>query len=546
MAFAIALIMSNVLSLDSKSSHVISPFFLISEAIAEDGYTKWNPPEYKTTKGKEIYNQDGLSIIEYEDGRKVTTNDNERWDEKTEYPDGRIVTEYLDGPTVTKQPDGSIVTDNGYESYTDYPDGTRVREYTGAGSDDDVALKRVTERPDGTVTNEFSDGTRDDFNGFGKTSLTSEHGGMRETRNYPEGAWVKENADGTTVTKFPNGQTVTEWPDRTRITENSDGSRIVQNPDGTRAYDDPNTGKTSYENPIVTKTEDGGTITKYRDGTTVVEDAWGKTIATYPDGTKITESPDHENIPGLGRTISYPGGKTIDILDDGTKRIHFADGTQITEYPDGRVEKINPDGTLAEREDGNAVNEINELDNQYKETRSEIDRLKEEKKQCKSDDCRDKVQEEIKKAIAKAAKTLNKKSRLKKQERDKMQRESNEVSHDEGGEKKKQYGGIIGRMKDVLEDIQESSNSTGESGKTPADNGQENYASSPVAPQEGAATDVETEDPGSNSGSKGSIEPAVCGTGSTGSTGRSVDNGSDEDDGKGGVIINADPSAPLK
>ena len=103
---------------------------------------------------------------------------------------------------------------------------------------------------------------------------------------------------------------------------------------------------------------------------------------------------------------------------------------------------------------------VEELDNQYKETRSEIDRLKEEKKKCKSDDCRDKVQEEITKAIARAAKILNEKSRLKKQERDKKRRESNNASPGKGEEKKKQSGGIIGLMEDVLKDVQKSSNST--------------------------------------------------------------------------------------
>lgn len=181
------------------------------------------------------------------------------------------------------------------------------------------------------------------------------------------------------------------------------------------------------------------------------------------------------------------------------------------------------------------------LDSLYKEIRSEIGRLTEEKKKCKTDECRNKVQEEIKKAIARAAKILNKKSRLKKQERDKMQSKNNEVSPEEGEEKKKQYGGIIGRLKDVLNSMQKSPNSTEGNGKKQDGNGQTDNKS-PTSPQAGVANDAESEAPGNNNAKNGTAkrgEPDSTIKGASGESGMTNSNGS-----KGGVVIHADPSAP--
>ena len=103
--------------------------------------------------------------------------------------------------------------------------------------------------------------------------------------------------------------------------------------------------------------------------------------------------------------------------------------------------------------------EIDKLVKQYREMKLEINRLKEEKKKCKDDDCRNKIQEKIKRAIARAAKILNEKSRIENQVQDNMQDENNVVSP-EGGEEVKPSGGIIGAMRKVQKRVQESLNST--------------------------------------------------------------------------------------
>jgi len=90
----------------------------------------------------------------------------------------------------------------------------------------------------------------------------------------------------------------------------------------------------------------------------------------------------------------------------------------------------------------------------------EIERLKQELKKCKDDNCRKQVQDKINRAMAEAAKALNELSRNEDEKQENMQNENNKVSPEGGEEKQQQYRGIIGQMQDVLKNVQESSNNT--------------------------------------------------------------------------------------
>lgn len=110
---------------------------------------------------------------------------------------------------------------------------------------------------------------------------------------------------------------------------------------------------------------------------------------------------------------------------------------------------------------------IDKLVKQYREKKLELNRFREEREKCENDDCLKKVQEKIKRAIAEIAKILNKKSRIEKEEQERMQEQNKVISPKGGKEEVKQSGGIIGAMRQVQKKVQESTNSTEEDGKEP-------------------------------------------------------------------------------
>ena len=441
-AFAIVLTVSNVLSPDSKTYRVISPLLLISDAMAEE-ISSIDENGNTVTVIKE---DDGTFIKKTTDpeGNLIKTERNYEFLGKWE----RDVTDHKTGETISDKVHDITPEIPGTETET--PGWSKDEEITSIDEngntvtiikDDNDDWVKTTTDPDGNIIT-----TEKSYERFGKWERDVTDHKTGETKS--DKTWDVTPVIPGTNTETPgwggyeeistvdeNGNTVTVFQD------DDDGTFIkeTRDPEGNLI-----TTEKSYEQFGEWKRE----VTDHKTGETISDKTWNVTPAIPGTETDTPGWGGYEEISTVDEN-----GNTVTVFQDDD------DGTFIKETRD-------PEGNLISTEKVHEVSDdvtgktVEELDNQYKETRSEIDRLKEEKKKCKSDDCRDKVQEEITKAIARAAKILNEKSRLKKQERDKKRRESNNASPGKGEEKKKQSGGIIGLMEDVLKDVQKSSNST--------------------------------------------------------------------------------------
>ncbi|MER5276853.1 AAWKG family protein [Streptomyces sp. NPDC002809] len=258
-----------------------------------------------------------------------TTSYNADGSRTTTHKDGTSTTVDRDGTVTTVNPDGSrtVLNKDGSETVT-YQDGTRT-----------------TIKPDGSTVTQYPDGSRTSTTPDGMLTTTDAQG--HSTTTHPGPGQTVQNPDGSRTAFGEDGSAVTTYEDGTRTSVSADGTVTTVDPDGTRtvAHLGKGTSTVTYaDGSVATVGSDGSVTTAYKDGSTTKLGADGTFTSTDAQGHKTTE---HLNTLGgnAGAQTTYRAdGSSVTTYPDGTVDRQLKDGGHEISYPDGRTVTTDANG----------------------------------------------------------------------------------------------------------------------------------------------------------------------------------------------------------
>ena len=215
---------------------------------------------------------------------------------------------------------------------------------------------------DGTIVKYYSDGSAEVIKNDGETIFVRQSGDILYKNNERIREIIEDNIGHKIYEKdTPNGDKVIIF---------DDGSAVIVHPNGSKEYVDENSDIKYDENGNIKDIEESGKDNKYEvvleDGTviTIYED--GDAVIDYPNGDKkyVNDYDDIKfNEDGNIKTIN---GETSNPKNKKT----LPDGTIVTEFENGVIEVVEPDGDrylikdtdIVYDEDGN-IDKINNNEN---------------------------------------------------------------------------------------------------------------------------------------------------------------------------------------